>query len=83
MARAAAKEVVISLRRIALAASTDAFDAAAAEYETFHVLAFSKAMPLLRGAEPWSLFNPALRTAHDGERRGLMRAPAAHKEVQR
>ena len=82
MARAAAKEVVISLRRVALAAATDAFDAAAAEYETFHVLAFSRAMPLLRGTEPWSLFNPALRTAHDAERRGLMRAPA-HKEVQR
>jgi hypothetical protein len=39
-------------------------------------------MPLLRGTEPWSLFNPALRTAHDAERRALMRAPAP-KEVQR
>src|SRR5215813_5773502 len=82
MERAAAKEVVISLRRIALAASTDDLDAAAAEYKTFYDLTFSRAMPLMRGTEPWSLFNPALRTAHDAERRALMRAPV-HKAVQR
>lgn len=82
MARAAAKEVVISLRRIALASTADDLAGAATEYKTFHVLAFSKAMPLLSGTEPWSLFNPALRTAHDAERRRLLRAPAP-KEMQR
>jgi cytochrome c peroxidase len=82
MARAAAKDVVISLRRIAVATSADDFDAAAAEYKIFYAVTFSKAMPLLRGTEPWSLFNPTLRAAHDAERRRLLRTPA-QKEVQR
>jgi cytochrome c peroxidase len=76
MARAAAKDVVISLRRIAMAVSADDLTAAAAEYKTYYDLTFSKAMPLLRGAEPWSLFNPAVRAAHDAERQRLLRAPA-------
>ena len=76
MARAAVKDVVISLRRIAMAAATDDFTAAAVEHKTYYDLTFSKAMPLLRGAEPWSLFNPAIRAAHDAERRRLLRAPA-------
>jgi hypothetical protein len=76
MARAAVKDVVISLRRIAMAVSADDIAAAAAEYKTYYDLTFSKAMPLLRGTEPWSLFNPAVRAAHDAERRRLLRAPA-------
>jgi hypothetical protein len=76
MARAAVKDVVISLRRIAMAVSADDIVAAAAEYKTYYDLTFSKAMPLLRGTEPWSLFNPALRAAHDAERRRLLRPPA-------
>jgi cytochrome c peroxidase len=75
-ARAAVKDVVISLRRIAMAVSADDFATAAAEYKTYYDLTFSKAMPLLRGTEPWSLFNPAIRTAHDAERRRLLREPA-------
>jgi cytochrome c peroxidase len=75
MARAAAKDVVISLRRIAMAVDADDFDAAAAEYKTFYGLTFSKAMPLMRGTEPWSLFNPAVRTARDAQRRALLRMP--------
>jgi hypothetical protein len=39
-------------------------------------------MPLLRGAEPWSLFNPALREAHNAERRRLLRSPAQGTPVQ-
>jgi cytochrome c peroxidase len=76
MARAAVKDVVISLRRIAMAASADDLAAAAAEHKTYYDLTFSKAMPLLRGAEPWSLFNPTVRAVHDAERRRLLRAPA-------
>ena len=76
MARAAVKDVVIGLRRIAMAVSADDFAAAAAEYKTYYELTFARAMPLLRGAEPWSLFNPAVRAAHDAERRRLLRAPA-------
>jgi hypothetical protein len=76
MARAAAKEVVISLRRIAMAVRADDFDTAAAAYQTYYDLTFLKAMPLMRGTEPWSLFNPAIREAHNAERRRLMRTPA-------
>jgi hypothetical protein len=76
MARAAAKETVISLRRIAMAVSADDFDGAAAEYKTYYGLTFGKAWPLLRGTQPWSLFNPGLREAHNAERRKMLRAPA-------
>src|SRR5579871_3759103 len=76
MACAAVKDVVISLRRIALAASAADFAAAAAEYKTYYGLTFDKAQPLLRGTERWSLFNAPLREAHDAERRKMMRVPA-------
>jgi cytochrome c peroxidase len=76
MARAAVKDVVISLRRIAMAVSADDFEAAAAEYKTYYGLTFTWAQPLLRGAQPWSLFNPAIREAHNAGRRRLMRTPA-------
>jgi cytochrome c peroxidase len=82
MARAAAKEAVVSLRHIALAVSVNDFDAAVAEYKIFYALAFSKAMPLLRGTEPWSLFNPALRAARDAERRKLLQTPPQRKVQQ-
>ena len=74
LARAALKDVVISLRRIAMAVSAGDLPAAAAEYRTYYDLTFSRAMPLLRGTEPWSLFNPALRDAHDAQRRRMLRA---------
>jgi cytochrome c peroxidase len=76
MARAAVKDVVISLRRIAMATDAGDFDGAAAEYKTYYHLTFAWAQPLLRGTQPWSLFNPALRAAHDTERRQMLRAPA-------
>src|SRR5262249_26832903 len=76
MARAAVKDVVISLRRIAMAVSVDDFSAAAAEYKAYYNLTFARAMPLLRGTEPWSLFNPTIRAAHDAQRRQMLRRPA-------
>jgi hypothetical protein len=58
--------------------ATDAgdFAAAGAEYRAYYALTFTRAMPLARGTEPWSLFNPALRDAHNAERRRMLRAPA-------
>jgi hypothetical protein len=76
MARAATKDAVISLRRIAMAASAGDLETATAEYKTYYNLTFSKAMPLLRGTEPWSLFNPALRAAHNAQRRQMLRTQA-------
>ena len=69
LVRGALKDVVISLRRIAIAVTSGDFDAATAEYRVYYGLTFSRAMPLLRGTEPWSLFNAALREAHDTQRR--------------
>jgi cytochrome c peroxidase len=84
MARAAVKDVVISLRRIAMAASDGDLDAAAAEYKTYYSLTYARAQPLLRGTEPWSLFNPALREAHNAERRRMLRSEApAQTQAQR
>jgi cytochrome c peroxidase len=76
LVRAALKDMVISLRRIAMATAAGDLVAATAEYRTFHNLTFARAMPLLRGTEPWSLFNPDLREAHDAQRRGMLRTPA-------
>ena len=76
LARAALKDVVISLRRIAIAVAAGDFQAASIEYRTYYDQTFSRAMPLLRGTEPWSLFNPALREAHDAQRRQMLRTPA-------
>jgi cytochrome c peroxidase len=76
MARAGFKDVVISLRRIAMATDAGDFAAAAAEYRAYYDLTFSRALPLARGTEPWSLFNPALHDAHNAERRRMLRAPA-------
>jgi cytochrome c peroxidase len=75
LARAALKDVVISLRRIAMTTDAGDFDAARSEYRTYYDLTFSRALPLARGTEPWSLFNPALRDAHNAERRRLLHAP--------
>jgi cytochrome c peroxidase len=75
MARAAFKDAVISLRRVAMATDAGDFAAAAAEYRTYYALTFSRAMPLARGTEPWSLFNAALHDAHNAERRLMLRAP--------
>ena len=83
LARAALKDVVISLRRIAMATGEGDLVAAAAEYRTYYSQTFSWAMPLLRGTQPWSLFNPALREAHNAERRRMLRIPAAAAQAQR
>lgn len=75
LARAALKDVVISLRRVAMATDAGDFAAARSEYRTYYDLTFLRAMPLARGTEPWSLFNPALHDAHNAERRRMLHAP--------
>jgi hypothetical protein len=72
-ARAAIKQLVLDLRGVEAAASGGRFDAAVtalAEYRT-HVAA---AVPLLKAAEPWSLFNPAIHDAHIAALRQLNHA---------
>jgi cytochrome c peroxidase len=83
LTRAALKDVVISLRRIALAADAGDLEGATAEYRTYYDLTFLRAMPLARGTEPWSLFNPALRDAHNAERRRMLHAsPQAQRAAE-
>jgi cytochrome c peroxidase len=63
-ARAALKDLVLRLRRIDAAASASRFDDAAAEYKNYRNLSLAAVPNLLRAAQPWSLFNPAVHDSH-------------------
>jgi hypothetical protein len=65
-ARAALKDLVLRLSRIDLAAAAGQFDAAIVEYRNFRNLSLAAVPNLLRAAQRWSLFNPAIRDAHYG-----------------
>lgn len=62
-ARAALKELVLSLRRVGAAATGGAFDQAVTELANYR-RELAAAMPVLKAAEPWSLFNPEIHNAH-------------------
>ncbi len=62
-ARGAVRGLVLSLRRVAMAAERDDFADAAQAYADYRQLA-AAAAPKLKVAERWSLFNPAVREAH-------------------
>jgi cytochrome c peroxidase len=62
-ARSAVRGLVLALRRVAMAASAGDFDEAAIAYDDYRREA-AAAVPALKVAEPWSLFNPAVHTAH-------------------
>ena len=64
LARVALKELVLTLRRIDVAAAAGGFSEAAAEYKNYRYLMFAAVPSLLASAEPWSLFNPAVHDAH-------------------
>jgi hypothetical protein len=74
IARALLKELVLSLRRIDLAAAAGRFDDAAEEYGEFRKLTEAAAAPALQNAEPWSLFNPAIHERHYAALRQMYRA---------
>ena len=63
VARAALKELVLSLRKIELAATGGHFDEAASVYKDYDDR-LAKVVPPLKAAESWSLFNPAVHDAH-------------------
>jgi cytochrome c peroxidase len=71
-ARGALKDLVLRLSRIGLAASAGQFDAASVEYRDFRNLALAAVPNLLRAAQQWSLFNPAIRDAHYGALRQML-----------
>jgi cytochrome c peroxidase len=62
-ARGALKDLVLSLRKLALSATMNDFAAAATEYAAYNDR-LDKIVPSLKAAEPWSLFNPAVHDAH-------------------
>ena len=62
-ARGAVRGVVLTLRRIAIAAAAGDFDGAARAYADYKE-EVEVAAADLKQAEPWSLFNPMVREAH-------------------
>ncbi len=64
LARAVLKELVLDLRRLDDAAAEERFDDADAEYTKYKKMMVAAAPTLLKKAEPWSLFNPAVHDAH-------------------
>jgi cytochrome c peroxidase len=63
-ARAAVKDLVLSLRRIELAVAGGRSEEAVAEYASFAHLATFDVPQALKRAEPWTLFNPGVHDAH-------------------
>jgi cytochrome c peroxidase len=64
LARLALKDMVLALRRIDMAAAEGRLSDAAAEYKNYRAMMAAAVPALLAGAEPWSLFNPAVHDAH-------------------
>jgi hypothetical protein len=74
LARGSLKELVLSLRRIDIAATADRFDDAVSEYNSFRKLTGSAVPVALQNAEPWSLFNPAIHDTHYAALRQMYQA---------
>ncbi|HWE72697.1 MAG TPA: cytochrome c peroxidase [Stellaceae bacterium] len=75
-ARAALKELVLSLRKLALSASLNDFAGAATEYAAYNNR-LAQITPSLKAAEPWSLFNPSVHDAHYAGLREMAAAAGA------
>ena len=71
-ARNALKNLVLMLRRIDLAASNGRFAEAADELLLYRKFAFAAVPLALHTAEPWSLFNPTIQSAHYAALRDLL-----------
>jgi hypothetical protein len=71
-ARKALKDLVLVVRRIGVAASAGNFDEAAAEYQNYRKLAAPPLPTVLKIAERWSLFNPAIHDSHFAGLRQLL-----------
>jgi cytochrome c peroxidase len=78
-ARQSLKEVVLSLRRIGLAGSANDFDAAMFEYSNYQRL-IQNAVPDMKRAQPWSLFDPRIHEMHYAALRRVSETatPATH-----
>jgi cytochrome c peroxidase len=74
LARAALKELVLTLRRIDMAVADGRGSDAAADYRNYRYLMAAAVPALLASAEPWSLFNPAVHDSHYAALRQVMQS---------
>jgi hypothetical protein len=72
VARNALKNLVLMMRRIGVLSADGHFDEAAAEYENYRKLMVAAVPIVLKKAQQWSLFNPAVHDAHFAELRRLL-----------
>ena len=73
-ARQALKNLVLMVRRIGIDTAAGRYDEAAAEYQSYRKLAFAAVPIVVKKAQPWSLFNPAMHKAHFDELRKLLQS---------
>jgi hypothetical protein len=71
-ARKELKNLVLMMRRIGVGAADGHFDEAAAEYQNYRQVTFVAVPIVLRKAQPYSLFNPAVHNAHFAGLRQLL-----------
>jgi cytochrome c peroxidase len=64
LARSALKQLVLTLRQIDMAVADGRTSDAAADLKNYRYLMAAAVPALLAGAEPWSLFNPAVHDSH-------------------
>jgi hypothetical protein len=72
-ARAVLKNLVLALHGVGAAADAGKFDAAGVALENFRA-ELAQAVPFLKAAEPWSIFNPEVRSARIAAFRTLYNA---------
>ncbi len=72
-ARAAVKEMVLALHAVGVAADDGKFDQAGVALENFRAV-MAQSVPALKAAEPYSVYNPAVRSARLQAFRTLYRA---------
>jgi hypothetical protein len=74
LARSALKELVLILRRIDMAVADGRTAEAATDYKNYRYLMAAAVPAVLAGAEPWSLFNPAVHDSHYAALRQVMQS---------
>jgi cytochrome c peroxidase len=77
LARLALKDLVLTLRRIEMAAGENRFADAAGEYKNYRYLMVAAIPAVLGSAAPWSLFNPEVHDAHYDALRQVLQSKRA------
>jgi len=71
-ARGTLKNLVLMVREIGVAAAAGRYQDAARQFEVYRKLTLAAVPIMLKKAEPWSLYNPAVHEAHFAEMRRLL-----------